>query len=532
MANLRLSELASRTVRSNIVGESGIREIAPSGEEPTGLWARITSFVGFLFGELLNFGGWIVGWIGSAISFTFTDIWGLIVQTTQFVYTFNWQQTDEQLDQYVKNMQASLSGQFGGTLGQLTGWLACGIIPSAGIFAFNEPLGLYLLKNVGEEALDELLGELENLIRASLRLTAQASLIKRFKNTRQAIKKWNKEKDADDWEIQFLNDVFGGDIQDLIDSWGDEGNPPWSFQKAVEEKVDAIKNPNLRNFVEEFLEELAESCVEAGYVLAQGLDSWVLQSKMQRDEIWGQEQVIEVTPDREIQDERIIVAGGENLVRGQIPQTLSNYQLVENRDVGQWVGQPVAESTQKSPNELTLRILLYSKKTPPVREAKQQVSITLPDVKRGKLDFDAIKRAVGGRNGYTYGRFLGKARLDNGKSLYVYSDSSGNAEERLKELAELIEPEILGITVTEEVKTGQRANGKPLEKQPIKVYPFSIYLENKQKILNQSTDEKGFQTLGGSYRKKESRIEIWRDEKPSDFDERINELLQTEGANS
>ena len=76
-----------------------------------------------------------------------------------------------------------------------------------------------------------------------------------------------------------------------------------------------------------------------------------------------------------------------------------------------------------------------------------------------------------------------------------------------------------------------RANGKPLEKESIKIYPFSIYLENKEKILNQSTDAGGFQTLSGSYRKKESRIEIWREQKPSNFDERINELFKTSGSN-
>ena len=533
-----LNNLRSRNIRS-IVADNGVRSIRSSNEAPVGFFQRIANWVGQLFGGLLEYGGWLTDTLRSVVSFSFTGAWGLIVQTVSNIYNFNWQVTDEDLDRRIEALRNGLITRFGGALGQTVGWLACGVAPALGIMTFNELLGAYLLKEVGEEAVDELSSELVGLIRASFNLEAQKTIITAFKNTRKAIKKWNNGLEENSWERSVLDRLFDGRSEDLLNTWGDEGRKPWSFRIWVEDRIESIESEPLQNFVEEFYEEFIDACVEAGYVIAGGLDSYVLQQQMTADATNGNERIVQVIPDREADDpsnptsnERLTLAGSERDIRSQLPQVMTSYQMIENRDVGQWVGQPVAEAVKTSPNDITLRILLYSNKTPPVRDSEQQASITIPDVKRTALDFNKIKEAVGGKNGYTYGRFRGKARLDNGKTITCYANSANNAEDRLKALAELVDPDIVGITVTEEVKTGARANGKPLEKNPIKIYPFSIYVENKEKILNQSTDQNGFQTLDGTYKRKWNRIQIWPDDKPSDFDDVIAELLKTKGQNN
>jgi len=530
-----LRNLRSRNIRS-IVAENGVRSIRSSEEAPVGFFQRIVNWVGQLFSGLLKYGGWLTDTLRSVVSFSFTGAWGLIVQTVSNIYNFNWQVTDEDLDQRIDQLRNAVIGQYGSALGQTTGWLACGVAPALGIMTFNELLGAYLLKEVGEEAVDELSSQLVGLIRASFNLEAQKVMTSAFKNTRKAVKKWNKGLEENSWERKVLDSVFGGRSEDLLKTWGDKDRKPWSFRIWVEDKIESIESEPLKTFVEQFYEEFVESCVEAGYVIAQGLDSYVLQQQMTADATNGNERIVQVIPDREADDnssptsnERLTLAGSERDIRSQLPQVMTNYQMVENRDVGQWIGTPVAENIRNSPNELTLRIQLFSNKTPPVRDALQRASVTLPDVKPSSLDFFKIKDAVGGNNGYTYGRFMAKARLDNGKSIVCYANTSQNAENRIKELAELIEPDILGITVTEEIKTGARANGQPLQKQPIRIYPYSIYVENKQKILNQSTNPQGLPSLEGTYRRKSNRVEIWPNEKPNDFDLIIQELLRTQG---
>lgn len=525
---IQSSNLISRSARQTVTGGNGIRTISPGGQQGGG------------GGFLSNVFGWITNLVSSGwgeyfkvmlgLKFTFSSLWGLFTQTVTFIYNFNWQATDAQLDQQYQGAINTLAGQYGGAVGRALGYLVCGIIPSAAIMKFNPLMGAYILEQVGEEALDDLAGELANLITSSFRVAAQGFIISGFKNARRAIKKWNDEAPSDSWERTVLKNTLGPNIGNVIDTWGDEGRKPWSFRRWVEKGIESIKNQALQNFVEEAYEEFLDSCVEAGFLVAGGLDSWILQRQMQTNQIVGQQRVVELTPDRSIPEERIILAGGENEIRSQLPQVMSSYNLVENRDVGQWLGQPVSEDVRQSPNELTLRFQLYSVKTPPVGGAKQRVSITVPDPSKAKLDFNTLKAALGGSNGYMYGRFLGRAALDNGKSIYCYAGSSQEAEDRLIALSNLVDAEVLGITVTEEIKTGMRANGKPLQKKNIRVYPYSVYLENKQKVLNQSTDGEGFNTLSGSYKQKRNRIQIWMDQKPEDFDQIIQELLQTEGA--
>lgn len=520
------SNLASRGARSAYTGGNGIRRVGPASNGGGG-------------GLLGTIAGWIQNWTSegwgtyfnmiSSLKLTFTSLWGLITQTVTFIYNFNWQATDQQLDQQFKGAVESLAGQYGGAVGRALGYLVCGVIPAGGIMTVSPLMGAYLLKQVGEEALDDLVGELSNLITASFRVVAQGYIIKAFKNARRVIKKWNDKTPSDSWEKKALKQFFGSNIDNIIDTWGDEGRKPWSFRIWTDKKINSIKNQALQNFVEELYEEFADSCVEAGFILAMGADTWILQQQMNRNNIVGQQRVVELTPDRSAPEERIIIAGGENQIRSQLPMVMSNYNLVENRDVGQWLGNPISETVRQTPNELTLRFQLYSVKEPPVYGAKQRTSISIPDPKKSKLDFNTLKKAIGGNNGYMYGRFLGKGSLDNGKTIHCYCASSQEAEDRIVALAELVDAELVGVTVTEEIKTGARANGKPLQKQNIKVYPYSIYLENKQKVLNQSNNNAAAQTLTGSYSRKRNRIQIWMDEKPDDFDQIINELLQTEG---
>ena len=530
-AGLRLNNLRSRSIRSNIVGSDGVRSITSSGQSSVGLFGRLTSFFGNLFNATLNFGGWIIQQLVSTISFSFTGAWGLFNQVVANIYNFNWQTTDEQLDQQLESMRNALIGQYGGALGNAVGWLACGVAPAAGIFAFNELLGAYLLKEVGEEALDEISGNIVALLRSSFRLFAQEKVINTFKNTRKTIKKWNEGLSKNSWERKALDYFFAGRSDDLIRTWGDKDRKPWSFRIWVEQRIESIQSEPIRNFVEEFYDELIDSCVEAGYVIAGGLDTWVLQQQMTADAVHGQQRLVTIQPDRESENETITLAGNEQTVRAQLPQVLAQHQMIENRDIGQWVGETIRDSTRANPSELTVRLLLYSEKKPPYSRAKQRTTITLHDFNSGDLNWRKIKNAIGGATGYTYGRFRGTAKLSNGRQLVCYCSTDREAEDLLKELEKLIDPDIQAISITEERRTGARANGKPLQKQPIKIYPAYLYIESKQRILNQGTDDQGFQTLDGTYNTRRFRVPLFTDEKPTNFDEIVRDALRVPGIN-
>ena len=185
--NLDLTQLGSRVVRQ-AVGNGGVRRFAASAittadenGEGGGFWSGLQQFGSFLLSGVQ----WVASWVG----FGLTTLLDWIVTTVQFVWNFNWNATDKELDQTVTSAFNALGGSLGGTIGNSLGYLACGAIPAAAIFYFNEPMGVHVLKNVGEEALDELCSNVANLIRQVGNLLIRTAVISTYKNLRTLLRK-------------------------------------------------------------------------------------------------------------------------------------------------------------------------------------------------------------------------------------------------------------------------------------------------------------------------------------------------------
>lgn len=505
------SALRSRAVRSEI----GIRKIEP------GVLSRGTG-LGELGSHIVNGLGKLLGFIVSSVinvaSWGLTEIWSLIVQASTFVWNFNWNISDKDLDRQIKGQWDSFGSLLGGLAGNAFGWFSCGILPGASIFAFNRALGLYVLKEVGEEALEELAGNLSNVVRQSIRNVASQTFAWVFKNWRNWMKQPNNV---------FAKALFGDRYKDVMKEWGKSGGPVWSFAKKVEDKVESISDPFWRNFVEEFLEEAWDGCVEAGFVVANSVESYLAMQKQSKNLILGPERLIEITPDREAEEEKIILSGPEELIKTQLPQTLATHQLLDNRDVGQIVGQPADDEARGAELTLRLKIILYNSPAPPWRgrrvDRPTQVTITIPDVRRTALDWEKIRYACGGQNGYLWGRFKAVAWLTNRRSLTVYGASASEAEQRLKLFAALSEAQIKTINITEETKEGDRLLNPGLYKEVTRVYPAYCFVMNRELVL---AGDKGRPVGKQRYRDKRYRLNLWQSTKPYDWEEKIAEVLR------
>jgi len=269
LADIVVESLESTQIRQKI-GNAGTRIFKASAE------TKQTNNDGGILGWLWNGATRFIGLIGSEafklIGFTLTGLWGLFVSTAQFIYNFNWNITDKEIDNQIAQSWSALSGMFGGALGNLVGYLGCGVLPGAVMFAFNEPLGVHVLKNVSEELAEEFLANVANVTRYAFQSGVQSLLLWAFKNTRKLIKD----------NTGFVQKMFGAGAADVVKAWGKEGSKPWSFAKAVNDKVESIPNEAVRNFVEEFLEEAWEGCVEAGYVVANSVDSFIAAEKLRK----------------------------------------------------------------------------------------------------------------------------------------------------------------------------------------------------------------------------------------------------------
>jgi len=290
--NLDLENLGSRLARKAI-GSNGVRRFAANGLQQKRddqenivqkVWNGFSRFGGFLVSK-------VISTLVSGVSFTLSLIWSTIVSLAQFIFTFNWNASDQDLDRQISSGINSLGGMLGGTLGSAMGWLACGVLPGTVIFAFNEPMGAYVLKEVGEEALEELAGNVANLVRMTFITGAKATVTWLYKNIRRI---W-REPDSNFVKRLKSQGMNTQQIQKQLA----ERNKPWSLAMKLEETVEAIPNEFLRNFVEEFLEESAEACIEAGYVVANSVDSFIAQQKLANDGMLGEEKTVEILFNRE-----------------------------------------------------------------------------------------------------------------------------------------------------------------------------------------------------------------------------------------
>lgn len=471
-----------------------------------------------------NFLGWLLNFGSSAVGFLFTKVYGFLgrafnisrlwsgfIGATRFLLTFNWNISDPELDAQSKRYEQAIYTQLGGTVGSALGYLVCGITPGIALLTVNEALGALVLKNVGEEFLDELSGNLAALAQTTFRAMAQKTFAYAFKNTRRWLKKPNNV-------IAQL--MFGDRYADVMNSWGKPGTKPFILSEKIEDRVEAIPNENLRFFVEEALEEFVDACIEAGYVVANTVDGFMAAQKLQRGSLLGERRIIEVQPNRE-SDEKILLAGPEELLKPVLIQTISQHQIIENRDVGQIIGASEQEVQKAKPHTQKLKIQMFIQPEPPYGTVKR-ITINVPDVPRSKMDWARIKAAVGNENGYLWGRFRAVAELDNGRQLAVYGASESEAEQRLLAVAELSDANVYYVNVTEEKKVGTRARNTRLQKEAVRVYPGFVTIE-----VNRVGIDGGQVGPDGKPRRMFSkRFDLWRKTKPADWEEEIHELFR------
>ena len=529
-ADLLISGLRSRRLRSRVLGPNlGSRIIGQPQEEEGFNIVRFTGNVlNGLFQGATKVGGWIFkGVVGIGLSAR--AIVDVMINTFDYLYEFNWNVTDVELDRSIANLQLRLVGQLGATFGNLVGYLACGVIPSIGVMVFNEPLGLYLLKEVGEEALDELLDNVRLLLRQSLYGLLQASWITMFKSTRRVVK--GVFKDPDSPQSRFAKRVFGNNFDHIIKTWGEEGSKPWSFAINAEARRDAIKDPFAQEFWEEYDDEFGDACRDALYVIGDGIDTWVLQQQLDQAQQEGLQHTVELTPNRQAEEERLILSGTETEIQTQMMAAMATHNLIDNRDVGMWVGEPLRWDMRNKPPRFAIRIQFFNNPTPPFYsggETVREVTCTIPGIKRSKLDWETIKEACGGNNGYTWGRFLATANLENDQGefagkMMIYGGSENEAEKQLKRLLELSDYTIQTLSITEERREGKRANNRQLYKESTQVYPAYLTIINTEKVFR---EDQGDVTLQGTYKRRRDKILLWTPSKPPGFEEQIQELVR------
>ncbi|AFZ01636.1 hypothetical protein [Calothrix sp. PCC 6303] len=232
--------------------------------------------------------------------------------------------------------------------------------------------------------------------------------------------------------------------------------------------------------------------------------------------------------------EEIIVSGSEETVKPIITMLMGISQMLNNRDIGQFVGEPLEENIKAVPSLLTMKIVWYSAKEPPfqapVGKRFIKAECNIPDVYKSKLKWETIKQLAGGANGYEWGEYLALAKLDNNRQMHVRGATKAIASKQLDNMLELTKAKVTSISVIQLTKAGRRASGQTLEIKPARIYPANFIIVNskkidatQQRIYRDEIATRKLSTLRGDYAKRGSqRIPLWTDKPPKDYKQILN----------
>lgn len=235
--------------------------------------------------------------------------------------------------------------------------------------------------------------------------------------------------------------------------------------------------------------------------------------------------------------EKFIVNTTSKDAKSLITEIVAIRKLIENRDVGDIVAQPIYDFVRATPHTVRLTVMFFSRKYPPYKQREcRGATYNIPDLFRTNASWNIIKTAMGGKNGYLWGRFRATANLNNGRQSVVYGGSESEAVTRLKALTKLSSAKILTIGVTEEKKEGLRATDKILYKPTIRMYPAYFSILSSNKIINESNKELTLpfgtknDNLSGTFRRKKTvKIPLYMDKEPSYVKQFILEMLRDRG---
>ncbi|MBL1179443.1 hypothetical protein [Pantanalinema sp. GBBB05] len=467
--------------------------------------------------------GFAIGVI-NVIRFSAQAIYSFLVQVGFVISTFDWNASDEALKGMIEGQNVALAGTVGGLVGKTVGWgvgIAIGVgisfvIPVIGGAALASAVTLAATK----EALQELGASLKAVIRQAIQSAATWAFINGYINIRKMIKNVPLEK---------LEAIFGKDrAKFLKEQWGNKGGVNYSFAAQTERNIEAINNKYLKAFTEQAIEEGIESFIEAGFIIAAEIDNAYAQSKLQAKDALGTERSVVILPDKDIKNEALIFADiPQNLLKPAIQTTINQHRLIRNRDIGMVMGLPAEEYTRVKPQSLKLVVTLFSVKEPPFFNRKSDnfawVTISIPDVKRSALDWEKIKAAVGGANGFMWGRYRAIAALDTQRKLIVNAASPTEAEHMIELLLPMTEGKLQTLNITEEKKAGVRLTRRKLQKQSTRVYPAYCTVMNWKELTDPNL---GRANLQGNYRQAKGRINLWTEKEPLGTKEIIRELLK------
>jgi hypothetical protein len=202
---------------------------------------------------------------------------------------------------------------------------------------------------------------------------------------------------------------------------------------------------------------------------------------------------------------------------------------MKRKDLGLLVGGEPIANTITTPGLPYMKFIFSADKNKKVKPTY----IDIYNIDRTKVDnWNTLKMAVGGENGYMWGPYLIEAALPDNNIIRCFASSEDEGIDLLEQLSQFSKAEQDYEKVIwqsrHEIRKGTRKKYDSTYKTPRRAYPYEVVIVNQIAILN---EENGKTTHTGTYTSNEAKIPLWGDKEPDNFKKQIQELFTTPGPN-
>lgn len=440
VAAVKLSSLKSKTINNSFLQQSigaNIRKVQITG--PNGIIGNIgKSGEGSLLDNIFGALGKAASAIKGVADFSFSAIAGNVMAYQQYIWNFNWNISDAEINQNIQNSLEDLSALLGDTLGEALGFTVCGATAGAVIAVFNPSLAKAVLLELGQEALDDALASIYNLAEEATYAGANALFLKIFQSNRAFFNFYSNSVGT------VLDQIIPGNL-----SWGNyvqqrrEQQLHYSFSDFIEESVDTISNPISRAFFSEFFEAFGDGCQDAFYAVANQLDNYFASKELEQN-LTGQTNLVTIKPNGN-DDETVFIVGNKTNLVSTVSNTLANSRLnkptvipagfmSKYTQVNQL--QILYRATSGSKGQYSVTIPHWNKsisvseniKFPDIRKGKWALVVTLAD--NSKFQVNCSTKSEARKLWSFFRKYIDPIQLTTAKASYIENENriSSNVE--------------------------------------------------------------------------------------------------------
>ncbi len=406
---------------------------------------RLAGGAGKIFSALARFAGYAFGGVLRLFPLDFGDLWDIFVEGYFALKYFDWNSTDKELEKEIENNNRAIVTTAASTLGTYLGW---GVVRLANFFfgwlpgkkgaAAVAAQGIkipVLSARIGLALAEEGNEEIKLQVRRFLQQSAYSVAGNMFIKSVLAARK---------------NEWFG---LDSITKERDNG----SISEKIDKKIETLPKFWQRP-AEALIEGFEDGIIEAGYVIAFTIDDHVAAMEYAAKKTENPK-TLEIRPNKD-SDETLTFSGSPEEVRQAVAIALPLHQAIEDRDIGQFVGEPTRDSISLEPLVRSLKLIFYSKAEFPFVRQKdgtrsKTATITIPNAKPGLT----LKDLKGSIKKFQRGDIYVHCKMESGRKMSVWAASKTEGERLLKDLSKFSTSKIREGSIRQSSGGGKAGKG-------------------------------------------------------------------------